>query len=82
MAEQIAPQLGDDALGGHRQQIDLDVVEHRLDSEQSEQAESNLVEKLSVSGNERCVEEIPDYLREGECDSDAEEKTEHRSSEA
>ena len=33
VGEQVAPQLGDDALGCHRQQIDLHVVERRLDGE-------------------------------------------------
>src|SRR5205814_3314784 len=81
MREQITPQLGDDSLGGHREQIDLSVVEYRLYPEKREQSDRNVVETRAISRDERRVEQAPNDLWKRESDSNAEQKTEKRARE-
>ena len=77
MSEQIAPQRRDDSLRCNSQQVDLREVQNSLDREESNESESDLVEKTRVMLYERCVEKSPDYLRKREPDADADDETDN-----
>src|SRR6185437_3321928 len=72
--EQIVAQLGDDALGGRRENPDLAEVEQPLRREQPNENERDAIERRRVGAHEGRVQQVPHDERKRERDAGADQQ--------
>ena len=76
-AEQVAPELGDDALADDAEQVRLEEAADRLDAEQPEQDEDEAIEAGRIAAGDHRGRDPGDDQREGETDERREDEPDH-----